>query len=178
MIVNSVTFALPKWKMGLKSEGFQRIKVERTTSNSDVVESDNTFIEWMIIDSGPAGLPEKVSCSAINFFEREENLENEESRFQTINVSWWEIEFWEELSEVWWEYTGSFKRKLRAEALSMKNYYNGEFDPGSGWTLAAGLIHASRRGSMCSNTCGRPANGCGTRMQPTFYRGIARGNLD
>ena len=22
--------------------------------------------------------------------------------------------------------------------------YNGEFDPGSGWTLAAGLIHASR----------------------------------
>ena len=21
--------------------------------------------------------------------------------------------------------------------------YNGEFDPGSGWTLAAGLIHAS-----------------------------------
>ena len=25
-----------------------------------------------------------------------------------------------------------------------KNIYNGEFDPGSGWTLAAGLIHASR----------------------------------
>ena len=24
------------------------------------------------------------------------------------------------------------------------NIYNGEFDPGSGWTLAAGLIHASR----------------------------------
>ena len=23
-------------------------------------------------------------------------------------------------------------------------FYNGEFDPGSGWTLAAGLIHASR----------------------------------
>ena len=36
--------------------------------------------------------------------------------------------------------------------FSMRNYksrfkqhiYNGEFDPGSGWTLAAGLIHASR----------------------------------
>ena len=25
-----------------------------------------------------------------------------------------------------------------------QNIYNGEFDPGSGWTLAAGLIHASR----------------------------------
>ena len=25
-----------------------------------------------------------------------------------------------------------------------KLLYNGEFDPGSGWTLAAGLIHASR----------------------------------
>ena len=29
--------------------------------------------------------------------------------------------------------------------LSVSNFiYNGEFDPGSGWTLAAGLIHASR----------------------------------
>ena len=29
--------------------------------------------------------------------------------------------------------------------LSLKNQlYNGEFDPGSGLTLAAGLIHASR----------------------------------
>ena len=34
------------------------------------------------------------------------------------------------------------------EFRSMKNYYNGEFDPGSGWTLAAGLIHASRTVSM------------------------------
>ena len=28
--------------------------------------------------------------------------------------------------------------------LSNNSLYNGEFDPGSGWTLAAGLIHASR----------------------------------
>ena len=26
-------------------------------------------------------------------------------------------------------------------------FYNGEFDPGSGWTLAAGLTHASRGGA-------------------------------
>ena len=29
---------------------------------------------------------------------------------------------------------------------SIVTYYNGEFDPGSGRTLAAGLTHASRRG--------------------------------
>ena len=30
------------------------------------------------------------------------------------------------------------------DAKWSKLIYNGEFDPGSGWTLAAGLIHASR----------------------------------
>ena len=43
-------------------------------------------------------------------------------------------------------------RKLDLEWVSRKNYevvklikkYYGEFDPGSGWTLAEGLIHASR----------------------------------
>ena len=29
-------------------------------------------------------------------------------------------------------------------AIDKRRFYNGEFDPGSGWTLAAGLIHASR----------------------------------
>ena len=33
-----------------------------------------------------------------------------------------------------WNYISQFKQLI----------YNGEFDPGSGWTLAAGLIHASR----------------------------------
>ena len=31
-------------------------------------------------------------------------------------------------------------------------FYNEEFDPGSGWTLATGLTHASRGASGCSNT--------------------------
>ena len=31
--------------------------------------------------------------------------------------------------------------------MKFKNYYYGEFDPGSGLTLAAGLIHASRGAS-------------------------------
>ena len=32
----------------------------------------------------------------------------------------------------------------RENLVRSNNIYNGEFDPGSGWTLAAGLIHASR----------------------------------
>ena len=31
--------------------------------------------------------------------------------------------------------------------IFITNFYNEEFDPGSGWTLAAGLIHASQGGS-------------------------------
>src|SRR5215467_1455995 len=44
----------------------------------------------------------------------------------------------------------------------------GEFDPGSGRTLAACLTHASHGGPQ-----GQPANGCVTREQPTEMRGIA-----
>ena len=32
----------------------------------------------------------------------------------------------------------------QARKLNIENIYNEEFDPGSGWTLAAGLTHASR----------------------------------
>ena len=38
------------------------------------------------------------------------------------------------------EVTSHFEVKRSVSKL----IYNGEFDPGSGWTLAAGLIHASR----------------------------------
>ena len=44
----------------------------------------------------------------------------------------------------------------------------GEFDPGSGRTLAACLTHASHGGPQ-----GQPANGCVTREQPTSMWGIA-----
>ena len=39
-----------------------------------------------------------------------------------------------------------------SEAKDINNINNGEFDPGSGWTLATGLTHASRGAAMCSNT--------------------------
>ena len=44
----------------------------------------------------------------------------------------------------------------------------GEFDPGSGRTLAACLTHASHGGPQ-----GQPANGCVTREQSADFWGIA-----
>ncbi len=50
------------------------------------------------------------------------------------------------------------KRKfVNLDELSNKSWvifnflYNEEFDPGSGWTLAAGLTHASRGVTISSN---------------------------
>jgi hypothetical protein len=53
---------------------------------------------------------------------------------------------------------------------------NGEFDPGSGRTLAARLTHASRTLFIPSGVEG-VANGCVTREQPAWIRGITEGNL-
>ena len=50
----------------------------------------------------------------------------------------------------------------------------GEFDPGSGSTLAACLMHASRAGRLFGGA--HAADGCGTRGQPALGRGIAVGN--
>lgn len=58
--------------------------------------------------------------------------------------------------------------------------YVGEFDPGSGRTLAACFIHASRATHIGKVTFwyDGAANGCVTREQPTPKTGIARGNPD
>ena len=42
------------------------------------------------------------------------------------------------------EYQTSFSSREEKTSKENKQTYNGEFDPGSGLTLAAGLIHASR----------------------------------
>ena len=42
--------------------------------------------------------------------------------------------------------------RLELKIYNKTFFYNGEFDPGSGWTLAAGLTHASRGASRGSNT--------------------------
>src|SRR5919201_3938527 len=51
----------------------------------------------------------------------------------------------------------------------------GEFDPGSGRTLAARLTHASRTVNRASAR-GSVANGCVTRGQPAPDPGITPGN--
>ena len=51
--------------------------------------------------------------------------------------------------------------------------YNEEFDPGSGWTLATGLTHASRGVSKELALERRPAHGWVTRIQPALHIGIA-----
>ena len=56
------------------------------------------------------------------------------------------------------------------------HYYDGEFDPGSGRTLAAWIRHASRTVSVPSGT-GRVANGRVTRRLSTLEIGTTQGNL-
>ena len=53
--------------------------------------------------------------------------------------------------------------------------FDGEFDPGSGRTLAVRLIHASRTVNGASAP-GSVANGCVTRGQPAPDPGITPGN--
>ena len=52
------------------------------------------------------------------------------------------------------ERPGQSKLAFRGFGLGRWNmiFYNGEFDPGSGWTLATGLTHASR-GETTSKAC-------------------------
>ena len=56
-----------------------------------------------------------------------------------------------------------------------KSFLDGEFDPGSGRTLAARLTHASRAVKAPSGVH-KAANGRVTRGQPAPLPGIAGGN--
>ena len=67
------------------------------------------------------------------------------------------------LFEVWavcagvsgWGFSCSFSRfvfRLSRLLCFSQPFYNGEFDPGSGWTLATGLTHASR-GETALSAC-------------------------
>jgi hypothetical protein len=61
--------------------------------------------------------------------------------------------------------------KVEGSRKELEKVHHGEFDPGSGRTLAACLKHASRTEQQCS-----VANGCVTRKEPVLQRGIALGN--
>ncbi len=48
----------------------------------------------------------------------------------------------------WWENNKNDRtRTVQLDESQFLDIYDGEFDPGSGWTLAAGLIHARLGGS-------------------------------
>ena len=73
---------------------------------------------------------------------------------------------------------GNYKCQDKLRDLKI---YNEEFDPGSGWTLAAGLTHASRGAAWhgdSSKCWWRPAQGCVTREQLARFWGITVGNDD
>ncbi len=55
----------------------------------------------------------------------------------------------------------------RSDIKKINKLYNGEFDPGSGRTLAACLTHASQGERFLRKTI-KLANGLVTRRQPTF----------
>ena len=70
---------------------------------------------------------------------------------------------WQRTREIWngWEDRDSVCQTLvlryegdtkTSQKVKENNSYNEEFDPGSGWTLAAGLTHASRGAARSSNT--------------------------
>ena len=74
------------------------------------------------------------------------------------------------------------KRKVKSEqtfrnltASAVKIFYE-EFDPGSGWTLAACITHSSRTDSGELAPRKLVADGWVTREQPAFQRGITTGN--
>ena len=70
----------------------------------------------------------------------------------------------------------SFMNSLNPFIFStLKSFLDGEFDPGSGRTLAARLTHASRAVKAPSGVH-RAANGRVTRGQPAPLPGIAGGN--
>ena len=56
---------------------------------------------------------------------------------------------------------------LRIKTIEQNQTYNGEFDPGSGRTLAACLTHASQGERFLRKTI-KLADGLVTRRQPTL----------
>ena len=83
----------------------------------------------MIIDSGPAGYLGIDILRLISFRVKLKRIKKDESRFQTKQVSWLN-NFRKKVLQTG-GVEGDRRRKLEVE-ICTKNYYNGEFDPGSG----------------------------------------------
>ena len=63
--------------------------------------------------------------------------------------------------------------RVKVDDKYIKLTYNGEFDPGSGRTLAACLTHASQGERFLRKTI-KLADGLVTRRQPTLVTGITQ----
>ena len=134
---------------------------------------DKSFFEWMLIDSGPAGFYSwEVGGFCDWFFWM--NLENEfrsYKGFQTIIVSG-SLTAWKWSERTWDTFRSSLKEWKGAERLLQ-------------WRVWSWLrMNASGRPNTCKSNGKysamdmRVTYGCVTRMQPTLYRRIARGNSD
>ena len=89
------------------------------------------------------------------------------------------INFWRWYRMIFGGILNRDKTNFPSGKVIIKKLYNGEFDPGSGWTLATGLTHASRGAAReWQHFCRRPAHGWVTRMQPALHRGITGRNSD
>ena len=84
----------------------------------------------------------RIPCILQEVFERPQVLwnigNNSTVRFLNRNTGKWAWLKKQTITDIF-----IFREKVRLSGVR-QNIYNGEFDPGSGWTLAAGLIHASR----------------------------------
>ena len=66
----------------------------------------------------------------------------------------------------------NLKINTNSEHRDKNNLNNEEFDPGSGWTLATGLTHASRGAARCSNTL----VATGARVSNAYATYLSEGN--
>ena len=66
----------------------------------------------------------------------------------------------------------NLKINTNSEHRDINNLNNEEFDPGSGWTLATGLTHASRGAARCSNTL----VATGARVSNAYATYLSEGN--
>ena len=67
-----------------------------------------------------------------------DDWKNEENK-QVVQADWLDGQ-----SEQVWRSTSKNDRLRSCQRYKKEIFYNEEFDPGSGWTLATGLTHASR----------------------------------
>ena len=88
----------------------------------------------------------KIHLCGPNFFAPNRRIEEANWKIDTISVvQEQKLKIWILKFEIWiWFPNNSTLDKSIILSYLIISFYNEEFDPGSGWTLATGLTHASR----------------------------------